>query len=65
MNWDQIESKWAAMTLRIRADWAVDRIETTRAPVRTPRGRDAAATVIKEARTEAANNTPEFKTATK
>ncbi len=26
MNWDQIENKWAAMTRRVRADLAVDRI---------------------------------------
>lgn len=25
MNWDQIESKWAAMTRRVRADWPTDR----------------------------------------
>ena len=24
MNWDQIESKWAAMTRRVRADWTSD-----------------------------------------
>jgi hypothetical protein len=34
MNWDQIETKWAAMTRRIRADWAPDRIDETAAPVR-------------------------------
>jgi hypothetical protein len=27
MKWEQIETKWAAMTRRIRADYAVDRIE--------------------------------------
>jgi hypothetical protein len=27
MNWDQIETKWAAMTCRVRRDWAVDRPE--------------------------------------
>jgi hypothetical protein len=25
MNWDQIESKWAAMTRRVRADWPTNR----------------------------------------
>lgn len=64
MNWDQIESKWAAMTRRIRADWAADRIETTRASVRALKGRDAAAKTIAESETAAAN-APEFKTATK
>lgn len=29
MKWEQIETKWAAMTRRIRADYAVDRIEPT------------------------------------
>lgn len=29
MNWDQIEGKWAAMTLRIRADLAGERIGPT------------------------------------
>ena len=27
MNWDQIESNWAAMTRRVRADWTIDRGE--------------------------------------
>ncbi len=27
MNWDQIETKWAAMTRRVRADWKIDRPE--------------------------------------
>lgn len=64
MNWDQIESKWAAMTHRIRADCAADRIETTRASVRPIKSRDAVVTAIAESRTAVAN-TPEFKTATK
>lgn len=25
MNWDQIETKWAAMTRRVRADWTIER----------------------------------------
>ena len=24
MDWDQIENKWAAMTLRIRGDWTAN-----------------------------------------
>ena len=65
MNWDQIESKWAAMTLRIRADWAADRVEPKRATARPVKTRDTAPAIIAEAWTEAANNTSEFKTATK
>lgn len=68
MNWDQIESKWAAMTLRIRGDWAADRIEPTRGTVRTLKSRDAAATTLAEGRKAAANDPgfkAEFKTATK
>ena len=35
MNWDQIESKWAAMTHRVRADWATARPDALST---TPRG---------------------------
>ena len=38
MNWDQIESKWATMTRRVRADWTIARPDTLpkmpRLPVR-------------------------------
>ena len=27
MDWDQIENKWAAMTRRVRADWAIHHSE--------------------------------------
>ncbi len=27
MNWEQIETEWAAMTRRVRADWMTDRVE--------------------------------------
>lgn len=27
MDWTQIETKWAAMTLRVRADWTADRAD--------------------------------------
>lgn len=64
MNWDQIESKWAAMTRRIRADWAADRIEMTRKSVRPVKAREGVAKAIAESRTAAAND-PEFTSATK
>ncbi len=31
MNWDQIETKWAAMTRRVQADWC-RREDTVEAP---------------------------------
>ncbi len=40
MEWKQIETKWAAMTLRIRADYIADRIERSGVPLRDlPRDR--------------------------
>ncbi|MDO8883335.1 MAG: hypothetical protein U0934_09385 [Pseudotabrizicola sp.] len=40
MKWDQIESKWAVMTRRIRADWGDDRIAAREGSVRTLKRRD-------------------------
>lgn len=34
MNWDQIETKWAAMTRRVRADWTNDRADIKAPPAR-------------------------------
>lgn len=34
MNWDQIESKWAAMTRRVRADWPTDKPDAAPKPLR-------------------------------
>ena len=65
MKWDQIETKWAAMTRRIRADYAsceADRIVPTRRPARGVQGPDAA--TIAESMT-AASNDPEFKSSAK
>lgn len=37
MKWELIETRWAVMTRRIRADYASDRIEpTSRTPRRLP-----------------------------
>jgi hypothetical protein len=41
MKWDQIESKWALMTRRIRADWGGDHVEATEMPIRGPKRREA------------------------
>ncbi len=34
MDWEQIENKWAAMTRRVRADWATDRADIKSVPAR-------------------------------
>lgn len=41
MEWKQIETKWAAMTRRIRADYIADRIERPGASLRDLPRRDA------------------------
>ncbi len=65
MEWKQIETKWAAMTRRIRADYATDRIATSCGPVRDLPRRDAVpSTTIAESRTALAKH-PEFKTSSK
>ena len=64
MNWDQIESKWALMTRRIRADWSDDRTNATGPSARAPARRDALAATIADSQTSAANGS-EFKTSTK
>ncbi|MFN6054436.1 MAG: hypothetical protein ACK47C_00155 [Paracoccaceae bacterium] len=67
MKWDQIETKWAAMTRRIRADYAsceADRTEPTNRPLRGLSGRDAVSVTIAGSMTAAAND-PEIKTAAK
>ena len=50
MKWDQIESKWALMTRRIRADCSVDRKDETELSVRTLRRRDPLTPRIAEGR---------------
>ncbi|MES2913541.1 MAG: hypothetical protein V4753_00365 [Pseudomonadota bacterium] len=36
MNWDQIETKWAAMTRRVRADWPIERPDPSSKASRGP-----------------------------
>lgn len=44
MNWDQIETKWAAMTRRVRADWTIARPEgLSKVPRMPTRGEGAPA----------------------
>ena len=67
MKWDQIETKWAAMTRRIRADYAsceTDRIKPTNRPSRGQPGRDALSATIADNMTASAKD-PEFKTSAK
>lgn len=64
MNWDQIESKWALMTRRIRADWSDDRTSAIGPSARSPARPAALAATIVDSQTSAANGS-EFKTSAK
>jgi hypothetical protein len=64
MKWDQIENKWAAMTRRIRADWAADRIEATGNAVPGRVRLDAAVATIAESQTTT-RDVPELKPSAK
>ncbi|RYI23970.1 MAG: hypothetical protein EON48_07675 [Acetobacteraceae bacterium] len=64
MEWKQIETSWAAMTRRIRADYLSDRIEGSRSSTRDMQGRDALAANIAD-RVAAWAKPPESKTSAK
>ena len=64
MNWDQIESKWALMTRRIRADFGDERMKTNEVSVRTLKRRDAVAPTIADGQAFAVKES-EFKTSAK
>lgn len=64
MNWDQIESKWALMTRRIRADFGDGCSKTTDASDRTLKRRDPVAPTIADSQAFAVNES-EFKTSAK
>ncbi len=64
MKWDQIESKWALMTRRIRVDWDDERTGPTHASVGTVKRRDAGTATIADGQAAAAKD-PEFKTSAK
>lgn len=53
MKWDQIESKWALMTRRIRCDFGEDRPDATEAPVRLIKRRDVVSPSIADSLTSA------------
>ena len=64
MEWKQIETKWAAMTRRIRADYVSDRIEPSRVLTRDLPSRDARVATIADSMTASAKH-PEPKTSSK
>jgi hypothetical protein len=61
MKWDQIESKWALMTRRIRADFRDERSGSIEASAGTLKRHDAHAAKIAESQTAAVSDS-EFKT---
>lgn len=61
MEWTQIETKWAAMTRRIRADYTADRIERSGGSVRDLPRRDALSATVADSMAASAKH-PEFKT---
>ena len=64
MKWEQIESKWAAMTRRIRAEYTADRNDATDGSVRGLKSRDVLATTIADSMAATAKD-PEFKSSAK
>jgi hypothetical protein len=57
MNWDQIESKWAAMTYRVRADWLTDLSDASAKTVRRVPRADARPAVVADRKTESVVST--------
>ena len=64
MKWDQIETKWALMTRRIRADLGEVRAEVATGFVRTHNRRDTVRPSIADAQLSALKD-PESKTSAK
>lgn len=64
MNWDQIETKWALMTRRIRADLGDDRNDVTAGFVRAPNRRSTVRPAVADAQLSALKD-PESKTSAK
>lgn len=64
MKWDQIESRWALMTQRIRADLCDDRAQVTRGLVQTRNRRDAVGSTVAVSKPTAPMD-PECKTSAK
>ena len=64
MKWDQIETKWALMTRRIRADLVDERGDAVSVAVRTLKRQDPVNATIADSQI-AAMKDPEFKTSAK
>ena len=64
MKWDQIESRWALMTQRIRADLCDERAQVTRGLVQTRNRRDAVGPTVAISKHTAPKD-PECKTSSK
>lgn len=60
MEWKQIETKWAAMTRRIRADYIADRVERAGGSMRDLSRRDALSATIADSVAGSAKH-PDFK----
>jgi hypothetical protein len=64
MKWDQIETKWALMTRRIRADFADERTDEAAVSVKTLKRGEAFPATIADSQVAALKD-PEFKTSAK
>lgn len=64
MEWKQIETRWAAMTRRIRADYTADRIQPDTGSVRSVPGRGTLSATVADSMTAPAKGA-EIKTAAK
>lgn len=64
MEWKHIETRWAAMTRRIRADYPADRIQPDAGSVRSVPGRGALSATIADSMTAPAKSA-EIKTSAK
>jgi hypothetical protein len=64
MKWDQIETKWALMTRRIRADICDERTDAVGGTIRTLKRRDHLTANIADSQ-NAAIKDPEFKPSAK
>jgi hypothetical protein len=64
MNWDQIESRWALMTHRIRADFCDERTDVAKGLVHTLTRRDSVSPTVADGQISALK-VPESKTPAK
>jgi hypothetical protein len=64
MTWDHIESKWALMTRRIRADWRGEKTDMSESNLRSTKQRDTTAPDPAGSKTSVKTNT-DFNTSAK